>query len=140
MNRYSHRGEEAYHPALLLKLWFYGYATGVFASRKIQLATVENIPFRWLCGGHHPDFRTLSDFRKGNLNALPELFKQIIEIAMELGYASLGHVSIDGSKIKANASKHKAMSRARMKREIARLESEIKQVRTAKPYKVAYTD
>jgi transposase len=124
---YSDRGEEAYHPAMLLKLWFYGYATGVFTSRKIQTASHENIPFRWLCGGHRPNFRTLSDFRKHYLHALPGLFKQIIEIAMNLGYVSLGHVSIDGTKIKANASKHKAMSRERMKQDIARLESEIQQ-------------
>lgn len=125
--RYTFRGEEAYPPAMLLKLWFYGYATGVFTSRKIQKATQENIPFRWLCGGHHPDFRTISDFRKNNLDVLPDLFKQIIEIAMKLGYVSLGHVSIDGSKIKANASKYKAMSRERMKQEIERLEKEIAQ-------------
>jgi transposase len=122
---YSHRGEEAYHPAMLLKIWFYGYATGVFSSRKIQVNTKENIPFRWLCGGHQPDFRTISDFRKNNLLSMPFFFKQIIGIAMNLGYISLGHVSIDGSKIKANASKHKSMSRERMKQEIKRLEEEI---------------
>lgn len=124
-NHYSNRGEEAYHPAMLLKLWFYGYATGTFSSRKIQIQTQENIPYRWLCGGHQPDFRTISDFRKNNLSLMPSLFKQIIEIALALGYISLGHVSIDGSKIKANASKHKAMSRERMKQEIKRLEREI---------------
>ncbi len=112
---------------MLLKLWFYGYAIGVFTSRKIQTATYENIPFRWLCGGLHPDFRTLSDFRKNHLHVLPGLFKQIIEIAMTLGYVTLGHVSIDGTKIKANASKHKAMSRQRMKQEIERLEADIHQ-------------
>lgn len=124
---YSNRGEEAYHPAMLLKLWFYGYATGVFTSRKIQINTQENIPFRWLCGGHQPDFRTISDFRKNNLDSMKIFFKQIITIAINLGYISLGHVSIDGSKIKANASKHKAMSRERMKQEIKRLEQEINQ-------------
>lgn len=122
---YSNRGEEAYHPAMLLKLWFYGYATGVFTSRKIRTALDENIPFRWLCGGNLPDFRTISDFRKNNLDRFADLFKQIVQIAMELGYVSLGHVSIDGSKLKANASKHKAMSRERMKQEIVRLETEI---------------
>lgn len=112
---------------MLLKLWFYGYATGVFTSRKIRTAMDENIPFRWLCGGNKPDFRTISDFRKDNLNQFPGLFKQIVQIAMNLGYISLGHVSIDGSKVKANASKHKAMSRDRMKQEIARLENEIQE-------------
>jgi len=125
--RYSNRGEEAYHPAMLLKLWFYGYATGVFTSRKIRAALDENIPFRWLCGGPQPDFRTISDFRKNHLEQFPSLFQQVLEIAIKLGYVSLGHVSIDGSKVKANASKHKAMSRARMKQELQRLESEIRE-------------
>lgn len=126
-SRYSNRGEEAYHPAMLLKLWFYGYATGVFTSRKIRTAIDENIPFRWLCGGHKPDFRTISDFRKDHIKLLPGLFKQVVQIVMNLGYISLGHVSIDGSKLKAHASKHKAMSRERMKQEIQRLENEIRQ-------------
>lgn len=125
--KYANRGEEAYHPSMLLKLWFYGYTTGVFTSRKLQKSIDENIPFRWLCGGHQPDFRTLSDFRKNNLEVLPGLFKQVVQIAMELGYVSLGHVSIDGSKIKANASKHKSMTRERMKEVLAQLEGEIGQ-------------
>jgi len=95
---------------------------------QIREAIDERIPFRWLCGGSDkPDFRTISDFRKNNLEELKDLFKQIIKIAMELGYISLGHVSIDGSKVKANASKHKAMSRDRMKQEIERLEKEIQE-------------
>jgi transposase len=124
---YSNRGEEAYHPALMLKLLFYGYATGVFTSRKIRTALDENIPFRWLCAGHKPDFRTISDFRKDHLEWLPGLFKQVVQIAMKLGYVSLGHVSIDGSKVKAHASKHKAMSRERMRQEMERLETEIRE-------------
>jgi Transposase and inactivated derivatives len=124
---YSLRGEEAYHPSLLLKLWFYGYATGVFTSRKIRQALDETIPFRWLSGGQRPDFRTLSDFRKDHLPALKSLFRQIVQIAMEMGYVSLGHVSIDGSKVKANASKHKAMSREHMEQGIQRLEQELDQ-------------
>jgi len=112
---------------MLLKLWFYGYATGVFTSRKIRQAIDENIPFRWLCGGNRPDFRTIGDFRKNNIEIIPDLFKQVVQIAMDLGYVSLGHVSIDGSKLKADASKHKAMSRDRMKEEIKRLEKEIRE-------------
>ncbi len=104
-SRYSNRGEEAYHPALMLKILFYGYATGIFTSRKLREAMDDNIPFRWLSGGLKPDHRTISDFRKNNLPVLPGLFRQIIQIARDLGYISLGHVSIDGSKIKANASK-----------------------------------
>lgn len=124
---YSTRGKEAYPPAMLLKLWFYGYATGVFTSRRIRQALEENIPFRWLCGGQFPDFRTISDFRKNHLPSFKGLFQQMVQIAMELGYISLGHVSIDGTKIKAYASKHKAMSRERMKQEIKRLEQELDQ-------------
>lgn len=126
-SRYSNRGEEAYHPALLLKILFYGYATGIFTSRKLREALDEHIPLRWLSGGLRPDYRTISDFRKNNLSLLPGFFAQIVQVARDLGYASLGHVSVDGSKIKANASKHKAMSRDRMKDEILRLEQEIAQ-------------
>lgn len=125
--KFSDRGGEAYHPALLLKVLFYGYATGIFTSRKLEKAINENIPFRWLAGQQRPNHRTISDFRKNNLDVLPELFGQIVRIAQELGFVTLGHVSIDGSKIKANASKHKAMTRKRMKQEIARLEREIKE-------------
>ena len=127
-SQYSNRGEEAYHPALLLKILFYGYANGIFTSRKLREALEENVPFRWLSGGLRPDHRTISDFRKNNLALLPGLFVQIVQIARDLGYASLGHVSIDGSKLKANASKHKAMSRDRMKEEIIRLEKEISEM------------
>lgn len=124
--KYSVRGEEAFHPALLLKVLFYGYATGVFSSRKLRKALFEILPFRWLCGsGDKPDHRTISDFRKDNLTVLPGMFRQIVQIASELGYVSLGHVSIDGSKMKADASKHKAMSRERMKQEIEKMEQEI---------------
>ncbi|MCY0894728.1 MAG: IS1182 family transposase [Alicyclobacillaceae bacterium] len=126
--RYSERGEEAYHPRMMVKILFYGVATGVFSSRELQRKIHFDICFRWLCGiGDKPDFRTISDFRKNNLDVLPKLFRDIVEIAGRLGYVSLRHVSIDGSKIKANASKHKAMSRERMKQELARIEKEIGQ-------------
>jgi len=126
-SQYADRGEEAYHPAFLLKILFYGYATGIFSSRKLREALDDNVPFRWLSGGLRPNHRTISDFRKNNLTELAGLFTQIVQIAQKLGYASLGHVSIDGSKVKAYASKHKAMSRQRMKQEIARLEQEIRE-------------
>jgi|GEM_PF-1792081 len=85
-----------------------------------------DICFRWLCGGgDKPNFRTLSDFRKNNMDLLPGVFRCIVEVAINLGYATLGHVSVDGSKFKANASKHKAMSRERMKQELERIESEF---------------
>ena len=126
--RYSERGEEAYHPRMMLKILFYGVVMGVFSSRELQRRIHFDICFRWLCGvGDKPDFRTISDFRKNNLDILPKLFRDIMEIACRLGYVSLGHVSIDGSKIKANASKHKAMSRERMKQEWVRIEKEMGQ-------------
>ncbi|WP_018130213.1 transposase [Effusibacillus pohliae] len=127
ISRHSNRVEEAYHPALLSKLWFYGYATGAFTSRKIRTAIDENIPFHWLCGGHRPGFRTISDFRKENIELLLDLYTQVVQNAMNLGYVSLGHVSIDGSELKAHSSKHKAMSRERMKQEIQRMENEIRE-------------
>ena len=122
---YSERGEEAYYPAVMLKIIFYGYCVGIFTSRKMQKALEYDLCFRWLAQGQVPNFRTISDFRKDNLKQLASIFTQIVKIAMDMGYATLKHVSIDGSKIKANASKHKAMSRDRMKEEIVRLEKEI---------------
>jgi transposase len=125
--RYTDLGEEAYHPHMMVKILIYGYATKVFSSRELQQKTQYDICFRWLCGlGQKPNFRTISDFRKNNLDLLPKLFTDVLEVVRELGYASLGHVSIDGSKIKANASKHKAMSRERMKQELAKQEREIR--------------
>ena len=124
--RYTERGEEAYHPRMLLKILFYGVTTGVFSSRELQYKIHYDICFRWLCGvGDQPNFRTISDFRKNNLDLLPGTFRSIVEVAMKLGYVTLGHVSVDGSKMKANASKHKAMSRERMKQELERIESEF---------------
>lgn len=127
--RYAERGEEAYHPRMLIKVLFYGVATGVFSSRQLQYKIHYDICFRWLCGaGDKPNFRTISDFRKNNLDLLPSLFRSIVEVALKLGYVTLGHVSVDGSKIKANASKHKAMSRERMKQELDPIESELGKV------------
>ena len=126
LQRYSERGEEAYHPRLLVKVLFYGYATGVLSSRELQHKTHFDICFRWLCGaGEKPNFRTISDFRKTHLDLLPGLFGKLIQVIRDLGYASLGHVSVDGSKIKANASKHKAMSRERMEQELQQIELKI---------------
>ncbi|MUV36769.1 hypothetical protein JNUCC1_02868 [Lentibacillus sp. JNUCC-1] len=122
---YKNRGQEAYHPKMLIKILFYGYQTGVFSSRKLHTAIQESIPFRWLAGGQKPDHRTISDFRKNNINNLAPLFSQVILIAKELGHVSMAHVSIDGSKFKANASKHKAMTRGYMKKEIKRMEQLI---------------
>ena len=105
-NRYGGSGgKQAYHPALLVALLFYGYATGVFSSRKLEQAT-----FRYITGDQHPDHDTIANFRKRFLSELEGLFKEILEVAAELGTLRLGTVSLDGSKMQENASKHKAMS------------------------------
>jgi transposase len=108
--KYSDQGAPPYAPEVLLGLLFYGYATGVFSSRKIERATFEVIPFRFIAGDMHPDHATIADFRKQNLAELKELFVQILLIAQEMGHLQLGNVSLDGSKIHADASKSKAVS------------------------------
>lgn len=119
------RGYPPYHPLLMMKLWLYGYACGVRSARKLQRATREDVGFRVLCAGNEPDFRTLSEFRRRHLAALGGLFAQVLQLCREAGLVKLGHVAIDGTKVKANASKHKAMSYERMVAEEARLTSEV---------------
>ena len=106
----SSGGKRAYHPALLVALLFYGYATGVFSSRKLEQATYDSVAVRYITGDEHPDHDTIANFRKRFLAELEGLFKQILELAAELGALRLGTVSLDGSKMQGNASKHKAMS------------------------------
>lgn len=118
-------GNVAYHPALLCKLLLYGYATGVFSSRKIARACVTDIAFRILAAGDAPSHRTLSRFRKEHLQTFGGLFVQVVGIAQDAGLVELGTLAIDGSKVRANASKHKAMSYERMKQEDKRLKKEI---------------
>lgn len=119
------RGNPPYHPTMMVKLLFYSYCTGVVSSRKIAIKIVEDVAFRVLAAGSVPGFRTISDFRKLHLSALKGLFTQVLVLCEKAGMVKLGHVSLDGTKLKANASKHKAMSYGRMKEESARLESEI---------------
>lgn len=119
------RGYPPYHPLMMTKLWLYGYACGVRSARKLQRATREDVGFRVLSAGNEPDFRTLSEFRRRHLEALGGLFAQVLQLCGEAGMVKLGHVAIDGTKVKANASKHKAMSYARMVAEEARLRSEV---------------
>ena len=119
------RGQAAYAPEMMVRLLLYGYATGVYSSRKIQTRTFEDIAFRYLSGDQHPDHATIAEFRKRHLDALSGLFIQALLLCAEAGLVKLGHVSIDGTKIKANASKHKAMSYKRMNETEARLKQEI---------------
>lgn len=107
---YTGSGSDAYHPRMMTALLFYSYATGTFSSRKIETATYESVPMRYVAANQHPDHDTICTFRKRFLDQLGELFTQILMVAAEMGLAELGDVAIDGSKVKANASKHKAMS------------------------------
>ncbi len=117
----SPEGNPAYHPAMMLKTLFYSYASGIFSSRKIAKAMCENIAFIYLGAWQQPDFRTISDFRKNNLNELKELFVQVVMLCKQMGMVKLGHVSIDGIKVKANASDAKTYDNQRFEKEIKRL-------------------
>ena len=126
MNRYEgEKGYPPYHPAMMVKVLLYAYCVGVPSSRKIEKRLEEDIGFRVLAANNTPDFRTISDFRKDHLKALAALFLQVLKLCQKAGLVKLGHVSIDGTKIRANASRHKAMSYRRMKEEEARLEAEV---------------
>ena len=128
MMRYEgeERGYPPYHPVMMVKVLLYAYCVGVPSSRKIAKRLEEDIAFRVLAANNTPDFRTISDFRKEHLKALSSLFVQVLKLCREAGLVKLGHVSVDGTKMKANASKHKAMSYGRMKEEEARLEAEVR--------------
>lgn len=115
------RGYPPYHPALLLKVLIYGYATGVYSSRKLAKACEEVVVFRYLSANQFPNFRTISDFRKRHLESFQTLFVQVLQLCMKAGLVQFGAMALDGTKIQANASKHKAMSYARMKEEEKRL-------------------
>ena len=108
--KYKGNGKQAYDPRMLLALLFYGYATGVFSSRKIERATYDSIAFRFLSVNEHPDHDTIAAFRKRFLPQLSELFLQILQIAHGAKFLKLGTISLDGTKVKANASKHSALS------------------------------
>jgi len=120
------RGYPPYHPVMLTKVLVYGYCVGVFASRKIQRRLVEDVAFRVLAAGNEPDFRTIADFRKRHLAALQGFFEQVLRLARELGAPRMGRVAIDGSKMQANASKHKAMSYGRMRDKARQLRDEVR--------------
>ena len=113
---------------MVVKVLLYAYCIGVVSSRKIEKRLCEDIAFRVLAANNTPDFRTISDFRKDHLKALAGLFLQVLKLCQKAGLVKLGHVALDGTKVKANASKHKAMSYKRMKEEEARLEIEIKEM------------
>ena len=119
------RGLAAYQPTMMVRVLLYGYCLGVVSSRKIERATYEDVGFRFLSADAHPDHDTIAAFRARHLSALAALFVQALRLCEKAGLVKLGHVAIDGTKIKANASKHKAMSYARMTETEARLRQEV---------------
>jgi len=119
------RGIQPFHRAMMLKILVYAYATGTFSSRRIAKKIEEDVAFRVLSAGNFPQHRTICDFRKEYLKEFIALFVQVVQIAKASGLIKLGRIAIDGTKIKANASRHKAMSYDRMKLEEKRLEKEI---------------
>ena len=124
------RGQPPYHPVMLTKVLIYAYCVGVFSSRKIERRLGEDVAFRLLAAGNQPDFRTISDFRKQHLTALRGLFEQVLHLALEAGALTLGRVALDSTKIKANASKHKAMSYGRMPDKMRQLKAEVHELLT----------
>lgn len=119
------RGGPPFHPVMMVKVLLYAYCTGVYASRRIERRLHEDVAFRVLAAGNAPDFRTISDFRKRHLDALQGLFAQVLALAAKAGLVTLGHVALDGTKIRANASKHKAMSYGRLRDAEARVAAEV---------------
>ena len=116
----SSEGNPAYHPAMMLKIYFYAYAKGIFSSGRIAQALKENIAFIFLAAWQKPNFRTISDFRKNNLKELGLVFAQIVGLCRQLGMVKLRHIAIDGTKIKANASAANTCARERIEKEIKR--------------------
>lgn len=123
---YAGRGSAAYHPALLLALLVYGYANGVFSSRKIERASYDSIAFRFIAAGTHPDHDTLASFRRRFLDELAGLFVQVLEMAREMKLLKLGTISLDGTRIKANASRHSALSHGHIEQLEVQLTAEVK--------------
>jgi transposase len=118
-------GQPPFDPRMMTAVLLHGYASGVYSSRRIAKAAVERSDFMMIVAGDPPDFRTISEFRKRHLKALAALFVQVLKLAEKAGLVKLGHVALDGTKIKANASKHKAMSYERMKKREAELQAEV---------------
>jgi transposase len=127
-NAYTGRGSAAYHPSLLLSLLVYGYVTGVFSSRKIERATYDSVAFRYLAAGNHPDHDTLATFRRRFLGELSELFVQVLTMAKEMKLLKLGTVSLDGTKVHANASRHSALSHGHIEKIEVHLKGEVQEL------------
>ena len=127
-NKYSWEGGETYHPKSMLKIMFYGYSHETRSSRKISQACCENFVYMYLASGIRPDFRTINLFRKNNLDILKGLFKQIVKLCYQLDMISFGTISLDGTKIKANASRHRMVKKDKLEKMMDRIDEEIEQM------------
>jgi len=123
---YGEEGQPGYHPALLLSVWLYGYALGMTSSRRLEQRIREDLAFRYLAGGEQPDYWTLNDFRRRHAKALNDLFTQVLELARGAGLARLGHVAIDSTRLKANASPHRVESLRKLRSARAKLRRQIR--------------
>jgi transposase len=119
------RGQPPYDPGMMVALLLYGYSRGVYSSRRLALACEERVDFMAVTGLNRPDFRTISEFRRRHLSALSGLFVQVLRLCQVAGLVKLGHVAVDGTKLKANASRHKAMSYGRLKTSEPKLAAEV---------------
>lgn len=124
----SRGGRPGFDPRLMLGLLLYGYCQGIASSRKIERATYESVAFRVLAADQHPDHDTIAEFRRRHLGALSRLFVQVLRLCQKAGLVRLGHVAMDGTKLRANASKHKAMSYGRMKEKMTELEAQVEKL------------
>jgi hypothetical protein len=122
---YRGAGSASYHPALLLGLLVYGYATGVFSSRKLEWATYDSVAFRFIAANDHPDHDTIATFRRRFLKEIEGLFVQVLALAREMGILKMGTVALDGTKIHANASRHSALSYEHAGKIEAQLQAEV---------------
>lgn len=119
------RGLPPYHPAMMVALLLYGYSRGVYSSRRLAQACEERVDFMAVTAMNRPDFRTIATFRRRHLKALGELFVQVLRLCRKAGLVQLGHVALDGTKVQANASRHKAMSYGRMREAERKLAAEV---------------
>jgi transposase len=126
--QYAGRGSKAHHPATLLAILVYGYCTGVFSSRKLEMATFDSVAFRYIAAGSHPDHDTLATLRRRFIEELSSIFVQVLEMATEMKLLKLGTVCLDGTKIQANASRHSSLSHGHIVKLAAQLKQEVQQL------------
>ena len=125
LGRYRGSGEASYHPTVLLGILVYGYATGVFSSRKLERASYDSVAFRFVAANQHPDHDTIAAFRRRFLKQIEELFVQVLMLAREMGVLTMGTIALDGTKIHAHASRHSALSHEHAGKLEAQLQAEV---------------